>query len=173
MDLPPLDFASTRISVSGDPKQLWPREVDDFVPWLVAHVDELGEQLGMRLEVVGTEVPIGGLRADLVVRDAAGRRVIVEAQFGPSDHQHLGQIVTYACAGHADAVVWVVAGNRWRPLIRPEHAVTLAELNRRFSGECEFHGVEASLESETVPFGTPLDQLGPVLPRLRRLQLPA
>lgn len=164
---PRLDFSKITAYMVGSAKRLWPREADDFVPWLVANLDLLGGQLGLALTFVGTEVPVGDLRADLVAQDASGRRVIVEAQYGPSDHKHLGQLMTYACAGDADVLVWViVADDPFRPLLRNEHLATLAELNARFVGAREFHAVEVTLESEPQRFGDPIRDL-PLLPRLR------
>ena len=43
------------------------------------------------------ETRIGRFRADLLCRDrATGGAVVIEAQLGPSDHSHLGQLLTYA-----------------------------------------------------------------------------
>ncbi|WP_367575242.1 hypothetical protein [Streptomyces griseoaurantiacus] len=42
-------------------------------------------------------------------RDEAGRRVVVEAQYGPADHRHLGRLLTYGRATGAALAVWVVA----------------------------------------------------------------
>jgi hypothetical protein len=50
------------------------------------------------------------LSADIVARDGAGRLVIIENQFGPTDHGHFGQVVLYACEARADVVVWLAAG---------------------------------------------------------------
>ena len=51
----------------------------------------------MELEVEAVERPVGSFRADILARavDEAGHRVIIENQFGLTDHGHLGQILTY------------------------------------------------------------------------------
>lgn len=68
-------------------------EVRDFAPWVTENLDLIGEKLGMHLRVTGREVAVGTFRADIAATDDAGRKVIIEVQFGPSDHQHLGQII--------------------------------------------------------------------------------
>jgi RecB family endonuclease NucS len=120
----------------------------------------------MRLSFVAREVPIGRLRADIVARDEAGRRVIIEAQFGPSDHQHLGQIVTYACASQADVIVWVVTSGL-RGGVRAEHVTTLAKPNEAFAGSTEFRAVEATYTSDPRPWGTLNAKPWPLTPRMR------
>jgi hypothetical protein len=82
----------------GDPRELWPRE-GDFCRWLAASASLLAECIGVPgLEVTGREVVVGervagfdvlgrgrwdgGVRPDLIARDAHGRVVVIEAQLG-------------------------------------------------------------------------------------------
>ncbi len=121
----------------------------------------------MSLELVGREVPIGDFRADIVARDGRGRKVIIENQFGPTDHGHFGQVVLYACEGRADMLVWLAtdAHRRFIPHgVRPEHRHALARLNQVFAGQVEFFAVELSVESKPLPIGEPPS---PQMPRLR------
>jgi len=37
---------------------MWPSETMNFTPWLAKHIAELGEKIGMELEVVGQEVSV-------------------------------------------------------------------------------------------------------------------
>jgi len=46
----------------------------------------------MDLELTTAEAPVGALARDL----ATGRVVIIENQFGATNHDHLGKILTYA-----------------------------------------------------------------------------
>lgn len=162
------EWSSATVGVVGKPRAQWPSETDDFAPWLIENLGLLGEQLGLHLRLAGREVPVGRLRADIVAEDEQGRKVIIEAQFGPSDHKHLGQIVTYACAAEAAVIVWVVTDDMWRSAVREEHLATLAKLNEVFGDRCAFYAVEVSLESDHVPFGDAgkLDTM-PVTPRMR------
>jgi hypothetical protein len=118
----------------------------------------------MRLEFVGSEVPIGTLRAGILARDElAGRKVLIEAPLGHGDSAHLGRLVTYAVCGQADVAVWVVARNLngCTPAIIPEHRATLTELNERFGGRPVLRAVEVRLESHWHSQPTPD---GPLLP---------
>lgn len=78
---------------------------------MIDHLSDLSSHLGMSLEFVGREVPIGRFCADIEARDADGRKVLIENQFGPTDHEHFGQLVMYACESRADVVVWLAAGS--------------------------------------------------------------
>jgi hypothetical protein len=76
---------------------VWPHEAIDFTPWLLQNVDVLSDLLGMDLVLDRAEHPVGDFSLDLVGRDeATGEVVIVENQLQISDHNHLGQIITYA-----------------------------------------------------------------------------
>lgn len=168
----------------ADPRVLWPREVADFHPWLIGALDRLAQCLGMqRLECVGREVPVGerwthtdrsgwervvgGVRPDITARDESGRLVVIEAQFGPADHKHLGQLLTYGCAAEADVVVWVVAD--FDPLFSADHLKALAELNEAFAGRRHFAVVAVTLESCPYPVTPAADVI--LVPRLRRVDL--
>ena len=81
------------------PATVWQSEPGEFVPWLAAeeNLRRLGLALRVNLELVARETRIGRFRADLLCRDrATGGAVVIEAQLGPSDHSHLGQLLTYA-----------------------------------------------------------------------------
>jgi hypothetical protein len=77
-------------------KELWPGEATHFTPWLSENLALLGERLDLELELLSTEADAGDFAADIVAQDVAtNRRVVIENQFGASDHRHLGQILTY------------------------------------------------------------------------------
>ncbi len=116
--------------------ELWPKEATDFTPWLADNIDLLGEALGMVLEEQETEVSVGGFRADLVAVSDQGEKVIVENWLNPSDHRHLGQLITYA-AGLEAAYAILVAES-----IRDEHRSALGYLNEISREDCGFFGVE-------------------------------
>jgi hypothetical protein len=75
--------------------------------------------------------------------------VVIEAQLGDADHDHLGKLVTYADAVQADIAVWVVAAAE-PPFLR-EHLDTLAGLNEAFGSRRRFTAVTVTLESEPSP----------------------
>lgn len=79
------------------PKEVWAHEAHEFTPWLLDNVDVLADLLGMDLALEVAEHPVGSFWLDLLGRDLSDDSVvIVENQLEPSDHLHLGQILTYA-----------------------------------------------------------------------------
>lgn len=93
-----------------DLREGWETEAQDFTPWLarVENLEELGRAIGLELEVVAQEQHIGPYRADLVCKDAVTQGfVLIENQLEKTNHNHLGQILTYAAGLGAKTVVWV------------------------------------------------------------------
>jgi hypothetical protein len=125
----------------------WPTEDDNFTPWLAepANIALLGETLGMDLEVKESESWVGSFRADILARLAdedseIDHLVIIENQFGRTDHRHLGQILTYL-AGVQDArtIVWLAEK------IQPEHRAAVDWLNTHTDEEFSFFAIEMEL----------------------------
>lgn len=83
-------------------------EARDLTPWLsrAENLGLLSDTIGMNLEFVGREVPIGPFRADIVAEDN-DRRVVIENQLDVTDHKHLGQLLVYAADRGAHTVVWI------------------------------------------------------------------
>jgi hypothetical protein len=90
-------------------RDVWKHEEKDFTPWLATEVNisELAEELGLELQVEGTEVAVGPFWADVLAKDASGNLVLIENQFGKTDHDHLGKVLTYAATLGAAAVIWI------------------------------------------------------------------
>lgn len=89
-------------------RDVWPHEAHSFTRWLFNNLDVLGDALGETLTGVRTEAPTGNFNVDILARDHLGRTVVVENQFGRSDHDHLGKLLTYTANFEAAAAVWVV-----------------------------------------------------------------
>ena len=122
-----------------DARTIWKHEALDFTPWLAEHLDELGEALGLDLELVQREGAVGDFNVDLVAKEVgSNRRVVIENQLAATDHSHLGQLVTYAAGLEAQVVVWV------SPEFREEHRQALDWLNR-IEGAAEYFGVVLEL----------------------------
>jgi hypothetical protein len=74
---------------------------------LLDNVDVLSDLPGMDLVLDAAEHAVGDFRLDLIGKDlATDRTVIVENQLETSNHDHLGQILTYAAGSKATTIVW-------------------------------------------------------------------
>lgn len=123
-------------------RTLWPDETTDFTPWLAREENmvELGEALGLELEVEHTEVAVGPYSADILARDSgSGDPVVIENQLGKTNHDHLGKAITYAAALGASTVVWIA------PDFTEEHRKAVDWLNENGSGDVSFFGVRVEL----------------------------
>lgn len=90
------------------PRTVWFDEARSFTPWLAENLATLGEALGLDLELTGRETDVGNFSLDLLAKDlSSGGAVVIENQFGPTNHDHLGKILTYASGFDAKAVVWI------------------------------------------------------------------
>jgi len=123
-----------RTALGGD-------EPTHFTPWLARNVDVLGNVLGLQLSVlddpgddllngIHIEIQVGGYSLDILARDAAGRLVAIENQYGVADHRHLGQLLTYASGVGADVLVWVAER------FTDAHLETIRWLNERTDDRC-------------------------------------
>lgn len=120
-------------------REVWAHEAAEFTPWLLSNADALGEVLGMDLELSEAEHSVGQFSLDLIgVDSATGETVIVENQLEKSDHNHLGQILTYAGGTNATNIVWIA------DQIRSEHRAALDWLNERTDEKTRFFAVEIS-----------------------------
>ena len=97
----------TRLS-DADLRDAWADEARDFTPWLFDNIEFLSDALGIELEATRIEAPVESYSADIVAKDVqTGERVLIENQLEPSDHTHLGQILTYLAGIGAKSVVWI------------------------------------------------------------------
>lgn len=123
-----------------DARSVWKNEATEFTPWLAANISLLGQALGLDLEVSATEVDVGPFSVDIVATDlSTGHLVVIENQLDPTDHSHLGQLITYAAGQAAASLVWVA------PRFRDEHRQALDWLNANTAEDVNFFGVEVEL----------------------------
>lgn len=122
-------------------REAWRHEASDFTPWL-AEPENLGllaEALGIDdLEPVGTEQWVGEFKVDILATDG-DEQVIIENQLAKTDHNHLGQIITYAAGIDARKVIWIAES------FRPEHIAALQFLNEHTTEALNFFGVQIEL----------------------------
>ena len=121
-------------------RSVWPDEAQDFTPWLAENLALLGNELELDLELVESEAAVGDFSLDILAKDKrSGRPVAIENQLGRSDHQHLGQLLTYAAGHDAGTVVWIASG------FRDKHRLAVEWLNRGTNEEIDFYAVEVSV----------------------------
>lgn len=120
-------------------RDIWEHEQYGFSAWLSEeeNIKELGDTLNLSLIDVETEKFVGNYRCDILCKDElTGKNVLIENQLEPSNHDHLGKIITYASGLDATVVVWVVQ------TARPEHASAIEWLNKHTDDELSFFLLE-------------------------------
>lgn len=90
-------------------REIWSREDTDFTNWLNDNLDILGKAIGLDLEESETECPLNDsdFRVDISTTTREGEKVVIENQLEPTDHKHLGQIMTYMINMDAKVAVWI------------------------------------------------------------------
>jgi hypothetical protein len=109
-------------------RDVFDHEAYDFTTWMENNVDALSGVLEIDLTTSEREKNVGDFSAHLFAEDEAGRRVIIENQLEETDHQHLGQLLTYLTFLDADLAIWVTAD------ARPEHVSAVYWLNENATG---------------------------------------
>lgn len=125
-----------------DLRRVWADEARDFTPWLAReeNIALLSNAIGLDLEVEETEKRVGSFAADIVCRESGTEhQVLIESQFGETDHDHLGKLITYAAGLDAATIIWI-AGD-----LREEHRAALDWLNDNTTKTVEFLGIEIEL----------------------------
>jgi len=118
-------------------KKIWPHEEKDLSPWIAKNVDDLNKVLNLQIEIEGKEEYIQNLRLDLVGTDNFSQMpIIIENQFGKSNHDHLGKLITYSAAKEAGIVIWIANE------IQIVHRNAIEWLNEISPKEMTFYGVE-------------------------------
>lgn len=122
-----------------DLRDVWASESSDFTPWLAKeeNIALLGDAIGMDLEVESQEKNVGPFRADILARDlATNHYVLIENQLEQTNHNHLGQIMTYAAGLDAFSIIWIAKS------FTEEHRAALDWLNRITDENINFFGIE-------------------------------
>ena len=142
-------------------RDAWPDEARNFTPWLASEgLSLLQEELGVPLKLIRVEHSVGRYSLDILATelsengDDEQNLVVIENQFGATDHDHLGKLMTYASGvgtelQGARTVIWIAED------LREEHQQALEWLNEISKSAVRFYGVQLELyrigESEPAP----------------------
>jgi len=125
-----------------DLREYWKHEALDFTRWLAEpeNLDELGDEIGLDIELIQTEAGVGRFNADILAQEeTTGRKIVIENQLETTDHSHLGQILTYAAGIEAEYIVWIVKD------VRDEHKQAVDWLNEHTDEKLNFFLVRIEL----------------------------
>lgn len=93
-----------------DIRLVWQRETD-FSDWLVTPdgINFLSEELGIEIENLVRESRAGDFPCDVVgnLLGDESHKVVIENQYGRTNHDHLGKLLTYAAVHKATTGVWI------------------------------------------------------------------
>jgi hypothetical protein len=113
-------------------RKVWEHEARDFSAWMFKqeNLDLLGSEIGLDIDPIGTESSIGRFRIDILAQEPrTGHKIIIENQLEPTNHDHLGKVITYAAGLDAKYLIWVVKD------VLPEHLKAIEWLNEHLDNE--------------------------------------
>lgn len=116
-----------RLSLS----EIWKNEASDFTPWLCEHIEHVNKATGLTISNPIKEMGTGSFFVDIIgtVDLDDEQKVIIENQFGASNHDHLGKLLTYCASFNARYAIWIVEK------ARTEHIKAINRLNEYSTGE--------------------------------------
>ncbi|MDE7293447.1 MAG: DUF4268 domain-containing protein [Oscillospiraceae bacterium] len=122
-----------------DIRDLWAHEQYNFSEWLSReeNIEYLNDILGLTLVDIEKEKSVGAFYCDIVAKDEMSDiTVIIENQLEPTNHDHLGKIITYASGLNANVIVWIVKE------AREEHRSAVEWLNNVTDSNTNFFLIE-------------------------------
>ena len=117
-------------------RHAFPDEARHLTPWLAKNLDALCERLDLQFSLVQQEKAVGDFRLDLFCQDADGQKIIIENQVEPTDHDHLGKLLTYLVNLDAKIAIWITSDPR------PEHQKVVEWLNEASPNDTSFYLVK-------------------------------
>jgi hypothetical protein len=123
-------------------RKVWKYEESDFTPWLAReeNLQLLNETLGLELECEAIEKAIGGFKADILCKEGTSDNyALIENQLTPTDHNHLGQLLTYSAGIDVNYVIWIA------DKFKDEHRAAIDWLNEITGENYNFFAIEVEL----------------------------
>jgi hypothetical protein len=94
----------------GNLRTIWPKEAD-FSDWLASSegIDFLAQDLEIQIENPVRETKGANFPCDIVANMVGEEKhvVVIENQFGRTNHDHLAKLLTYAATQHAMTGIWI------------------------------------------------------------------
>lgn len=125
-----------------DLREYWKHEALHFTRWLSEpeNISLLSDEVGIGIEVIQIEASVGRFNVDILAQEEnTGRKIIIENQLEITDHNHLGQLITYAAGLEAQYVIWIVRE------VREEHRQAVDWLNEHTDEDINFFIVAIEL----------------------------
>jgi hypothetical protein len=126
----------------GDLRKVWKDEASDFTNWLAQeeNLTLLSDAIGIDIKPIRTEANVGTFNVDILAEEEnSERKVIIENQLEPSDHDHLGKIITYASGYDASIMIWILKD------VRDEHKQAIDWLNEHTDENVNFFVVKIEI----------------------------
>ncbi len=140
----------------------------DFSSWLATDgIEYIKQALGIELISEGTEIrPHGQFSTDIVLSvdpqytNGKPAKVVIENQFGRTDHNHFSKLITYAVTNEAKYAVWICEE------VHPEHKTAIDWLNENTNDNINFYVFKAVIEKigdspecfSLIPISEPNDE---------------
>lgn len=120
-------------------RAIWPKETD-FSDWLATEdgLALLAEDIGIEIEEPKRECRPGDFPCDVVGRKVGDENhvVVIENQFGKTNHDHLGKLLTYAAMNSA------MTGIRLSEVVSDDHRQVIDWLNNITPPQVSFYLAE-------------------------------
>ncbi len=121
-----------------------------FSTWLAQpeNMELLAKSVGIDILAEETESSVGKYSADIFAKeDGTDRKIIIENQYGTSDHDHLGKLITYTAGKNAQVLIWIVEN------ADDEHRAAVQWLNEHTDAETGIFlvGIEVLRIGDSLP----------------------
>ncbi len=144
-------------------RKVWPKEDADFAAWLTTNIAKLDRVLGIGLKDARSEQPADAEPG--IVSEIYDDSVAIESQYGPSDHKHFGQLLTYICQPDQKISqgIWLVEK------ARDEHVKAVERLNEAETVRIWMVEVRAIRIGDSLP--APVFEVAVAPPDIKPLQI--
>jgi len=125
-----------------DLRKAWNHEALDFTKWLAEdeNLQLLSEEVQIDMHALQTEATVGRYNLDILAEeDNTGHKIIIENQLEPTNHDHLGKVITYASGVDAQTIIWIVKE------VREEHIKAIDWLNEHLDEEINLFLIKMEL----------------------------